>query len=116
MTKTRSGQGTSSCAYPEQEDEALEGPRSSVFLVHTDEYCVVSAPFGPKPGVSGLTKAEVEVAKLAVAGLSNRAIAEQRGSSVRTVANQMAAILQKLGATSRVQVAARLGDKVRPID
>ena len=110
MTKRRDGQGTS---VVEVEEDALDGLRTSVFVVERDEYCVVSAPFGPKPGVSGLTAAEVEVAKLAVSGLSNREIAEKRGSSVRTVANQMAAVLQKLGATSRVQVAARLGEKLR---
>jgi DNA-binding NarL/FixJ family response regulator len=79
-------------------------------FVEDDEYCIVSAPFGPRPGFSGLTKAEVEVAQMAVNGFSNRRIALARGSSERTVANQMASVLQKLGASSRVQIAARLGE------
>lgn len=109
MTKNRSyGQESTGGIRP-----APEIRRASSFIVDGDEYCVVSAPFQPQPGFSGLTAAEVEVAKLAVSGLSNQAIAEKRGSSVRTVANQMAAVLQKLNATSRVQVAARLGEHRR---
>lgn len=106
MTKNRSYGQKSNGAI----NHGVEIRRASSFVVEGDEYCVVSAPFQPEAGFSGLTAAEVEVAKLAVSGLSNRAIAERRGSSVRTVANQMAAVLQKLNATSRVQVAARLGE------
>jgi DNA-binding NarL/FixJ family response regulator len=110
MTKTREA-SRSTLATPGE--DTLAARRFTSFAVERDEYCVVSAPFEPSPGFLGLTAAEVEVAKLAVSGLSNRAIAEKRGSSVRTVANQMAAVLQKLGATSRIQVAARLGERAR---
>jgi two-component system, NarL family, nitrate/nitrite response regulator NarL len=51
----------------------------------------------------GLTRAEVEVLKLAAIGLTNREIAERRKSSEGTVRNQMSAILDKLGVRSRGQ-------------
>ena len=41
-------------------------------------------------------------------GLSNAAIAKERGASVRTIANQVAAIMKKLAATSRVEIATKL--------
>jgi DNA-binding NarL/FixJ family response regulator len=110
MTKTRQA---SAEVRVTAGNAVLNALRAASFAVDHDEYCVVSAPFEPAAGFLGLTAAEVEVAKLAISGLSNRAIAERRGSSVRTVANQMAAVLQKLGATSRIQVAARLGERAR---
>lgn len=57
-----------------------------------------------------LTPAEREVARFAALGLSNKEIARRRGRAVRTVANQVAAILEKLGLSSRAQ----LGSVVLP--
>jgi len=54
-----------------------------------------------------LTDAESAIASLAVRGLSNREIASLRGSSVRTVANQLASVFAKLGVGSRTELAAR---------
>ncbi len=51
--------------------------------------------------VSVLTPSERDVASLLAEGLSNEAIATRRGVSVRTVANQVAAVLRKTGADSR---------------
>jgi DNA-binding CsgD family transcriptional regulator len=48
-----------------------------------------------------LTASELEVARLARANHSNAAIAALRGSSARTVANQMASVFDKLGVGSR---------------
>jgi DNA-binding CsgD family transcriptional regulator len=53
-----------------------------------------------------LTSAERHVAGLVLDGLSNRSIAEMRGTSVRTVANQIASVFRKLNVTGR----AELGD------
>src|SRR5688500_9243119 len=50
---------------------------------------------------SGQSAAELDVARLAIRVLSNACIAENRGTSVRTVANQMASILRKLELGSR---------------
>ncbi len=54
-----------------------------------------------------LTQAEREVALAAARGLSNAAIAAARGAAVRTIANQLAGIMKKLGVASRVELAAR---------
>jgi DNA-binding CsgD family transcriptional regulator len=55
-----------------------------------------------------LTRAEREVTALLVAGLSNAEIARRRGSSPRTVANQVASIFQKLGVSSRLELQAAI--------
>ena len=52
-----------------------------------------------------LTPSELEVARLVARGLSNDEISRQRGRAVRTIANQVASILQKLSLTSRAQLA-----------
>jgi DNA-binding NarL/FixJ family response regulator len=56
------------------------------------------------PSFDELTNAERVVAKLAAKGESNAAIARRRRSSVCTVANQMSAILRKLGLASRADL------------
>jgi DNA-binding NarL/FixJ family response regulator len=69
---------------------------------------VVSLPIGPFALYDTLTRAEVAVAQDAAAGLSNAAIAKKRGSSARTVANQLASVYRKLGFSSRAELAAKL--------
>ena len=64
--------------------------------------------FTPR-GDALLTDAERDVASAAARGLSNRDIATLRGSSTRTVANQLAAIMKKLEVSSRAELAARFG-------
>lgn len=53
------------------------------------------------PLPNGLSEAERAVLELVAQGLSNREIAVLRGSSERTVANQVASILRKTNQTSR---------------
>jgi DNA-binding CsgD family transcriptional regulator len=53
-----------------------------------------------------LTRAELEVASALLDGGTNQQIAAARGSSVRTVANQVASIFRKLGVGSRGELAA----------
>jgi DNA-binding CsgD family transcriptional regulator len=53
------------------------------------------------PPPKALTRAEREVVEHVVAGRSNAQIAARRGTSVRTVANQLAAIFRKLAVGSR---------------
>lgn len=69
---------------------------------------VLSVDDGPRQRVEGLTEAERQVALDALAGYSNQAIAERRGSKMRTVANQLAAVYRKLGVSSRAELAAKL--------
>jgi DNA-binding CsgD family transcriptional regulator len=51
--------------------------------------------------VAGLTQAESDVVALVSAGCSNGEIAARRGTSLRTVGNQLSAIFKKLGLSSR---------------
>jgi DNA-binding CsgD family transcriptional regulator len=60
----------------------------------------------PITGAAQLTSAESDVVRRILAGHSNARIARDRGTSVRTVANQVASILRKLGVRSRFEVAA----------
>lgn len=70
-------------------------------------FAVVSFPLPAQPPRRArLSPAETAVARLAVAGRSNREIAHARGSSERTVANQMASLFRKLGVRSRSELAA----------
>lgn len=74
-------------------------------VVGSERLVVASAPLEPaRASLAGLTKAEREVALLAVRGLSNAAIAKQRRCAVRTVANQLQSIYRKLGVGSRAEL------------
>ncbi len=61
------------------------------------------------PKEEGLTDAERAILELVVRGRSNREIAELRATSIRTVANQVATLLRKLGASSRYELLSRYG-------
>jgi DNA-binding CsgD family transcriptional regulator len=62
-------------------------------------------------GTASLTAAERAIVRLVIAGCSNKEIAAQRGVSVKTVANQLAAIYDKLGVCSRFELASLLADR-----
>jgi DNA-binding NarL/FixJ family response regulator len=62
---------------------------------------------GARRPTSPLSRAEQEVLDLVLEGRSNAEIAAARRTSQRTVANQVAAILDKLGAASRFELIAR---------
>ncbi|HKY63372.1 MAG TPA: helix-turn-helix transcriptional regulator [bacterium] len=61
----------------------------------------------PEEGPVRLTPAERRVALALLQGLSNREIGDLRGSSPRTVANQIASIYRKMGVRSRAELASR---------
>lgn len=86
-----------------------EGPREFRFEYGGEELLVVSVPLREEP-LDVLTSAQLEVARAIVRGASNAAIARERGTSVRTVANQVASILRKLGVGSRAQLATKLAN------
>lgn len=73
---------------------------------------VVSAPLAGAHGA--LTLVEREVAQLIARGMSNAEIARSRGTSVRTVANQVRSIFMKLDVDCRRKVAAELIAGVGP--
>lgn len=71
-------------------------------VLHDEDTLILSFELrGPQ-----LTEAELDVMVGILAGRSNREIARHRGSSTRTVANQVASILKKLGVRSRLEIAA----------
>jgi DNA-binding NarL/FixJ family response regulator len=72
------------------------------------ERLVLSFPLRPARWPECLTQAERAVAELVLEGASNAAIAKARGTSARTVANQVATIFRKLEISSRVELAARI--------
>ena len=80
-------------------------------VADSDEFIVVtwdvSGDVSPSP--VSLTPAEREVLALVIEGDSNAAIARQRKTSVRTVANQVASLLAKLQAGSRYDLIRRFG-------
>ncbi|HLK39580.1 MAG TPA: helix-turn-helix transcriptional regulator [Polyangiaceae bacterium] len=83
-------------------------PSVVTFRLGEAQFAVLSVPLHDSRALAGLTEAERQVATLAAAGLSNASIARCRRTSSRTVANQMASILRKLGVGSRYGLAARL--------
>ena len=66
---------------------------------------VWDAEDSPTPLAAG----EREVLRLVLEGRSNAEIAAARGTSARTVANQVASLLRKLGARSRFDLIGRMG-------
>ena len=58
-------------------------------------------------GAEALTAAEAEILALLLTGRSNAEIAAARGTSSKTVANQLYGLYRKLGVCSRAELAAR---------
>jgi len=71
---------------------------------------VVSAPARGRSLTGTLTTAERDIVAGLVRGESNRGIAARRGTSERTVANQIAALFQKLHVMSRAELLVRMRD------
>ncbi|MGY3201299.1 putative ATPase/DNA-binding NarL/FixJ family response regulator [Streptomyces sp. TE5632] len=67
----------------------------------------------PTDLVGSLTRREHEVAMLVTEGLTNREVARRLGIAEWTAVNHMRKVMQKLGCTSRVQVAGRM---LRPLE
>jgi DNA-binding CsgD family transcriptional regulator len=62
----------------------------------------------PTGTIAGLTPSEEEVLALVLAGHDNASIAAVRKTASRTVANQLASIFRKAGASSRAELAVRV--------
>jgi DNA-binding NarL/FixJ family response regulator len=74
-----------------------------------EEFAVMSYPLSPPALPASLSAAERIVALALLKGLSNSEIARARKTSVRTVANQVASLFQKLGVRSRAEAVVALG-------
>jgi DNA-binding NarL/FixJ family response regulator len=85
------------------------GLRASTFRLRGQDVAVLSFPSDPPPLPAELSPAEREVMLLVLDGVSNAEIARRRGRSARTIANQIAACYKKLGVSSRLELAAKLG-------
>jgi DNA-binding CsgD family transcriptional regulator len=79
---------------------------SAVHLSRVNDTIVVSMPIVALP--ASLSTAEREVVRAVLAGRSNLEIADMRGTSAKTVGNQLHAIYRKLGVGSRSELAAML--------
>lgn len=84
------------------------GARGATFELAGETLLVLSHAVEPPPLPDALTAGERAIVASILAGMSNAAIAERRGTSARTVANQIASIFRKLGVRSRAELAARL--------
>jgi DNA-binding NarL/FixJ family response regulator len=83
--------------------------RASKVTIDGEELAVFSFPLPPPTLPGSLSAAERDVAIALLEGLSNAEIAATRGTAARTVANQVAAVLRKLGVRSRTEAVAALG-------
>jgi DNA-binding CsgD family transcriptional regulator len=82
----------------------LDGVR---FEAVAGEMAVLSFPIDAREGaLVSLTNAEHEVVLAVERGESNAEIARARGTSTRTVANQLASVFKKLGVASRAELVA----------
>jgi DNA-binding NarL/FixJ family response regulator len=89
-------------------NQGPHGFRVSRFVAEGLRFAVISLPNETVPDrVDRLTPAERAVTSLLLGGLSNAEIAAKRGTSERTVANQIAAIFRKLGVSSRTELVTR---------
>jgi DNA-binding NarL/FixJ family response regulator len=89
-------------------EQAPSGLQVSQVVLGTERFAVLSFPLAPISLPESLSDAERAVARALLAGASNRQIAAARRTSVRTVANQMASLLRKLGARSRMEAIAAI--------
>jgi DNA-binding CsgD family transcriptional regulator len=85
------------------------GLRAARFTLGDDPFVVLSFPLQVPDLPQSLTTAEREIALALLEGRTNAEIAASRGTSHRTVANQVSAILFKAGVPSRSQLVASLG-------
>lgn len=93
----------------------LDAPRDLRAITFQDgeaRYMMLSFPLQGEAPAPTLTAAETEVLKAVLDGRTNAAIARQRGTAVRTVANQVAALFRKFGASSRLDLARRASSLV----
>jgi len=84
------------------------------FTLGAEEFALIPLAGNPAPALATLSEAETCIlAELAI-GRSNSEIAANRGTSLRTVTNQVSAVFQKLDVRSRSELVLLLsGGRVR---
>ncbi|MCU0687227.1 MAG: helix-turn-helix transcriptional regulator [Polyangiaceae bacterium] len=109
-TRGRARRRPADAVAPEERGpEPPSGLRGYRFLYKDEEYLVLSFPVATATLPDQLTDAERVVLRELLAGKSNAEIAGARGTSPRTVANQISSLYRKLGVASRAELAARFG-------
>ncbi len=84
------------------------------FSVGDADFAAVVLDGEDSPSLSSLSQAELGVLTEVIAGRSNREIACERGTSLRTVTNQVSAVFRKLNVRSRAELALLLAGGGRP--
>src|SRR5690242_11994475 len=85
-----------------QDLEPPSGLRGITFEDGQNRYMMLRFAIEASEPPPSMTVAEREVLQLVLQGLSNAAIAKKRGTSSRTVANQIVSLFRKFGASSRL--------------
>lgn len=80
-----------------------------VMEVRGEALLLLSWPTKRHPATSTLTPVERDIVQSIAAGRSNAEIARLRGTSVRTVANQVATLRAKFGVASRYALPGAIG-------
>jgi DNA-binding NarL/FixJ family response regulator len=96
-------------SFDARERKPRDEPPSALSVSTTNDGAVVVVSVPLADAARSLTDAEQRVAELAARGMSNAQIATERGTSVRTVANQIASCLRKLDVGSRAALARVIG-------
>lgn len=77
-----------------------QGPR--ILITRVSDTIVISAP---EPGLPGrLSQSEKDIVRAAIGGRSNAQIAQTRGTTTKTIANQLYTIYRKLGVNTRQEL------------
>jgi DNA-binding NarL/FixJ family response regulator len=95
-----------------QDLDAPSDLRAITFQGDGVRYLMLSFPVQGGEPAPQLTAAEREVLQAVLDGRTNASIARDRGTAVRTVANQVAALFRKFGASSRLDLARRASSLV----
>lgn len=95
--------------------QAYVAPRNGLCASATtdDGLVVLRYPTPPWPIPGDLTSAEMSIVRHLIEGATAAEIAAARGTSPRTIANQVASVFQKLGVQSRIELLAAL--RTRPL-
>jgi DNA-binding NarL/FixJ family response regulator len=97
-------------AAPSTPPGAVRAPAdlaAHTFSAGGQEFLVLSYSVAMNEPAAELTDAERAVVAAVLEGRTNAAIASMRGTSPRTIANQVAAVFRKLGVRSRTELATK---------
>jgi DNA-binding NarL/FixJ family response regulator len=87
-----------------------KGVQARRVLVDGQAHVLLTVPRREDPAIGRLSEAERAIARALVTGASNALVSAARQTSLRTVANQVRAVFQKLAVGSRAELIAQFGD------